>query len=99
MKNMKAFNYDKNEFRVVENSASGEVSAGMRFFYRQSGNIVSCSYHSDEILSGHLIGTVNDDGSIDLSYHQVNCKSELRTGICHSTPEILPSGKIRLREK
>jgi hypothetical protein len=34
-----------------------------------------------------------------MSYHQVNYNGELMTGICQSTPEILPNGKIRLHEK
>ena len=33
-----------------------------------------------------------------MSYHQVNSKNELLTGVCKSKPEILPNGKIRLHE-
>jgi hypothetical protein len=34
-----------------------------------------------------------------MRYHQVNDKGELMTGICRSTPELLPNGKIRLHEQ
>jgi len=33
-----------------------------------------------------------------MRYHQINTKGELMTGVCKSKPEILPNGKIRLRE-
>jgi hypothetical protein len=34
-----------------------------------------------------------------MRYHHVNTNGELMTGICRSTPELLPSGKIRLHEE
>lgn len=34
-----------------------------------------------------------------MSYHQVNRKGELMTGICFSKPEIIANGKIRLYEE
>ena len=37
-------------------------------------------------------------GNIEMSYHQLNDKDELMTGICKSIPEILENGKIRLHE-
>ncbi|MFK7813352.1 MAG: hypothetical protein AB8B59_12740 [Maribacter sp.] len=33
-----------------------------------------------------------------MSYHQVNTKGELRTGICFSKPQIMENGKIFLHE-
>jgi len=34
-----------------------------------------------------------------MSYHQVNTKGELMTGICESSAEVLSNGKIRLHEE
>jgi hypothetical protein len=31
-------------------------------------------------------------------YHQINVKGDMRTGVCHSVPERLPDGRIRLHE-
>ena len=33
-----------------------------------------------------------------MRYHQVNDRGELMTGVCRSTPEVLPDGRIRLHE-
>ena len=33
-----------------------------------------------------------------MRYHQINKNSEFMTGICNSTSEALPNGKIRLHE-
>ena len=33
-----------------------------------------------------------------MSYHQINIEGQIMTGLCKSTPEILPDGRIRLYE-
>lgn len=92
-------NYHNKKFRPISNSENGEVSEDMIFHYRQEGNILSFEYHGANIIKGHLIRLVNDDGVISIKYHQVNASGELMTGICNSTPEIQPNGKIKLFEK
>lgn len=90
--------YNGKTFRPISNTQNGETSDETIFHYRQSGNIVTAAYSGGKIKSGHLIGLVDQDGNIDMRYHQVNEKSELMTGLCRSVPEILPNGKIRLHE-
>jgi hypothetical protein len=90
--------YNNRSFRPIQNSENGEVSELTLFYYTQIGNILTCDYTGGKIVKGHLIGLVNEDGSIDMRYHQVNDKGHLMTGICSSTPEILANGKIRLYE-
>jgi hypothetical protein len=91
--------YNNKIFRPVSNSENGEVDGETLFHYKQKGNILNCTYSSAKIIYGQLIGTVDSTGNIDMRYHQVNTKGELMTGICSSTPELLPSGKIKLYEK
>ena len=92
-------NYNDKRFKVGANSDNGEVSEEMIFHYKQVGNILSCAYSGENILQGHLIGTVDEKGQIEMRYHQINKNGELMTGQCFSTPEILSNGKIRLHEK
>jgi hypothetical protein len=92
-------NYHNKKFKVLSNSDNGELPADFVFHYRQAGNIITCEYHGGEIQVGHLTGIVDQDGNIEISYHQINDKGELKTGICSSTPEIMSNGKIRLIEK
>ena len=92
-------NYNSKYFKPVRTTANGETSTDTIFHYRQSGNVLTAEYSGGRIAAGHLIGLVNDQGHIDMHYHQVNDEGELMIGVCHSTPEILPSGKIRLHEK
>jgi hypothetical protein len=40
----------------------------------------------------------SETGVLEFVYHQINTKGELSSGKCHSRPELLPSGKIRLHE-
>ncbi len=93
------FNYHNKFFRSSSSSSNAETSSDTIFKYEQRGNIISSSYSGGSVLKGHLIGLVSDDGKIEMRYHQVNTKGELRTGICRSTPELLESGKIRLHEE
>lgn len=91
-------NYHNKIFRPVQNSENGETTPDTLFHYTQEGNIVMAAYAGGNVQKGHLIGLVNDQGIIDMRYHQVNDKGILMTGQCRSTPERLPNGKIRLHE-
>jgi hypothetical protein len=92
-------NYNNRRFRPVQNSANGETSEETVFLYKQENKIITAEYSGGEIISGHLIAVVSDDGTLDMRYHQVNKKGELMTGVCESTPEILTDGRIRLHER
>ena len=91
-------NYNGKLFRPVSNTENGETSNETVFHYKQTGNLLTADYSGSKITYGHLIGLVDEEGKIDMRYHQVNDSGELMTGICHSTPEILSNGKIRLHE-
>lgn len=91
-------NYNNLKFKPVSNSQNGEVSDDMIFNYHQSGNIITCDYAGQNIIKGHLIGLVDDNGCIKMSYHQINKDGLLMTGNCISTPEIMSNGKVRLNE-
>lgn len=91
-------NYNGKVFRPIVNTENGETSADTVFVYKQVGNLLTSEYSGGKIRYGHLIGLVDESGSIDMRYHQLNEKGGLMTGICKSVPEILPNGKIRLHE-
>lgn len=59
---------------------------------------MTSEYSGGKIIKGHLIGIVDDNGNINMRYHQINNKGEIMTGICKSKPEILENNKIRLYE-
>ena len=91
-------NYNNKTFRPVSNTENGETSAETIFHYKQTGNILTAAYFGGKIKAGQLIGIVDEQGTIEMRYQQVNDKNELMTGICNSKSEILPNGKIRLHE-
>ena len=90
--------YQGRRFKSVSTSQNSEAEQVV-FHYHQHANILTCSYSGGSVKAGHLIGLVSRDGSIDMVYHQVNDKGMLRTGKCHSKPEMLSDGRIRLHEK
>ena len=92
-------NYNDKIFKAVQTSENGEVSGETVFHYQQQGFLVSATYSGGAILFGHLIGLVDDKGVMEIRYHHVNDRGDLMTGVCISTPEVLPNGKIRLHER
>ena len=90
--------YNGKIFKPIENTENGETSNETIFLYKQVGNILTSEYSGGKIKKVHLIGIVDENGNIDMRYHQVNEKNEIMTGICKSKPEILENGKIRLHE-
>ncbi|MBC8769261.1 n-acetylglutamate synthase [Arenibacter sp. BSSL-BM3] len=90
--------YNNKAFRPIKNSENGETSEETIFEYKQNGSILTSDYSGGQIVRGHLIGLVDENGNIKMSYHQINIKGEIMTGICFSKPEVMPNGKIRLHE-
>ena len=93
------YNYHNKKFRSVSNSSNGEVTDKTVFEYKQWNNIVTAVYYGGNIIAGSLIALVDAEGKLDMRYQHVNTAYELMTGICISTPELLPNGRIRLHEK
>lgn len=96
---MTNINYNDRLFRSVANSGTGEVGSETIFQYSQEGKIVWASYKGGEIVFGSLIAKCDAESNLDMRYQHINTKGELMTGICRSTPELLPDGRIRLHER
>ncbi len=92
-------NYHNRYFRSISNSGSGEVGNETVFHYRHEGEIIWATYSGGAIKQGTLVAKVGADGQLDLRYSHINQNGELMTGICRSTPELLPDGRIRLHEQ
>jgi hypothetical protein len=91
-------NYNNKKFRPLSSSGNSETTSETVFIYKQEGSILTSTYKGGNIVEGHLMGLVSDDGTINMRYHQINTKGELMTGICVSKPETTSSGKIKLHE-
>lgn len=94
-----SINYDQRRFVSLSNSENGEVGAETVFQYRQEGDVVWATYGGGSIVFGTLIAKTDDAGCLDMRYQHMNAAGELMTGICHSTPETLPDGCLRLHER
>lgn len=85
-------------FRPVKTQGSSETSSETIFKYEQKDALVTATYSGGDIRLGHLIGLVNKNGSLDMRYHHVNTDGALMTGTCHTIPEVLDDGRLRLHE-
>lgn len=94
-----SINYHNRRFKVVSQATHGEVDGTTIFHYQQEGDVLTGQYSGGEIVTGHLIGIVDERGHIVMRYHHINRQKKLMTGQCQSTPEVLANGKIRLHER
>ena len=92
-------NYHNKKFKPVSNTENAETSGDTVFLYQQNGRILTSEYSGGQVVKGHLIGLVDEEGNIDMRYHQVNREGVLMTGVCRSRPEIMENGKVRLHEE
>ena len=65
-------NYNRKTFVSVENTDNGEITRETVFNYRQQDRMVWADYSGGGILLGHLVGTVDDSGKLDMRYHHLN---------------------------
>jgi hypothetical protein len=91
--------YHDRHFRSVSNTPNGEVSEKTLFHYRQEGNVVWGTYQGGAVRYGTLLARVEADGHLDMRYQHLNADGIWMTGVCRSTPEVLPDGRLRLHER
>ena len=91
-------NLDNKKFKTISNSENGALSKDFIFHYKQKGNILTCLYKGGDIVEGQLLGIIAEDNTIKMSYHQINKKDEINTGICFSNILVQSNGKIKIEE-
>jgi hypothetical protein len=90
-----AVNYDGRRFRGVETDAHGGHSVAA---YHQDGDLFWGEAAGGTLRRGSVTGVCGPDGVLDFAYSFVLTDGRIISGRCHSTPETLPDGRLRLRE-
>lgn len=93
-----SLDYDGRTFRSRANSEGGDVDADTVFRYRQLGSLVWGTYEGGAVRFGTLVALCDDQGNLDMRYQHVAADGTIKTGRCHSTPELLTTGRLRLHE-
>lgn len=91
--------YDGRVFRSAAAETAGARGAGPIGHYHQRGDLVWAEFAGGRVRRGSLSGTCDPDGVLTLAYCQVLDDGEVVAGTCTSTPELLPDGRVRLREQ
>lgn len=91
--------YDHRRFRTIVNGESGNVTRETLFHYRQEGDVVWATYAGGGVRKGSLIARADGEGRLDMRYQHIDVEGELKTGICRSTPQELPDGRLRVHEE
>jgi hypothetical protein len=90
--------YNGRVFRSVANSDGGDVDGLTTFQYRQEGDTVWATYFGGGVRFGTLLATVDASGHLDMRYQHIGTDGRFKSGKCHSRPETLPDGRLRLHE-
>lgn len=93
-----AIDYNGRVFISSLNDTNGEVDEQTVFHYHQRGIFFWAHYQGGNILIGTMTGKVLPNDHLEFTYQHLNTKTEWRSGSCHSVPEVLPDGRIRLYE-
>jgi hypothetical protein len=90
--------YDGRSFRstAVETASVDGVPTG---YYHQNGDLVWAEFAGGKVRIGRLVGRCSPGGVLTLAYTQVLTDGRVVSGQCVSTPEVLPDGRMRLRER
>lgn len=91
-------NFNDRSFAGIVNYDEGEFTRETIFHYRQKDDIIHGTYEGGGVKFGMIIAIFTKEGLLDMRWQHVNMANQLRTGICHSVPEILLDGRIRLHE-
>jgi hypothetical protein len=92
-------NYDGKAFRSAAAETAAADGAVPTGYYHQRGDLVWAEFNGGRVRRGSLVGTCAPDGTLDLAYCQLLVDGEVIAGRLTSKPEILPDGRIRLREE
>lgn len=88
---------DGRRFVPVANVEGGEVGPDTTFEYHQDGDVVWARYGGGSIRLGLLVGSRTGD-EIAFRYVQLHEDGETASGRCRSRLELLPDGRITMRE-
>ncbi|HZN19492.1 MAG TPA: hypothetical protein VFB84_15130 [Micromonosporaceae bacterium] len=90
--------YDGRVFRstAAETASHSGTPTG---YYHQQGDLVWAEFAGGKVRVGRLTGRCAADGTLRLAYTQVLTDGRVVAGECVSTPEVLPDGRLRLREE
>ena len=72
--------------------------------WRQDGDTLVARFSGGPVLAGFLLGTVGPDGVVDAAYGQLLAGDStggptVQVGRTITTPEVLPDGRLRMREE
>jgi hypothetical protein len=86
--------YEGRRFRAVGHGPEATVAT-----YHQDGDLLWADFAGGSARRGAVCGRVAPDGTVDFAYTMVLATGEIIAGRCHSTPERLADGRIRLHEE
>ncbi len=73
------YDFHNKEFKLLDNSASGEVDDSTQFAFTQKGNLVTADYSGGRVRYGRIIAKLVND-HLEMLYHCMTKDGDLKAG-------------------
>ena len=86
------------KFRLTANSNVQDIGSNTVFTINQEGDLLLGHYEGGKVQHGSFLARFVDKSTFEKHFHHFNNKGALVSGRSKGTIEVLPDGRLRLRE-
>ncbi len=90
------WSYHERSFRAEGPDPGPFAGEKLLFKFSQDDRLVRGDYNGSDILDGVMLGTLNENGVVELGYQHLTRGRTLVIGMTKLTPEILEDGRYRV---
>lgn len=94
----KEINFKSKEFKLLDNSAKGQVDAQTRFIYDQDEDLVTADYFGGSVKYGKIIGLLEGE-KLKMRYSCLTMDKILKSGRAEADISYTLDGKMKLHLK
>jgi len=95
---MESIDYQNRKFKIISNSNVKDIGSNTIFSVCHSGDLVYGLYQGGQVSQGSFIAKLMGNGSLEKRFQHLNDKGHFISGKSYSTTEVLPDGRLRLKE-
>lgn len=97
-KDLKMIILANKKFRLTANSNVRDIGTNTIFTLNQEGDLLVGKYEGGKVLHGNFLAKLVGHSTFEKHFHHYNNKGALVSGVSKGTIEVLPDGRLRLRE-
>ncbi len=96
---MQKVDFNDKEFKLVSNSRVFDIGSNTVFSFCQAGDLVFGKYRGGKVREGSFVAKFIGGASLEQRFQHLNNEGELIAGSSHSTTEVMPDGRLRIKQQ